>query len=77
MIEFERLAREMQLKYERKLGELRDELNEQRKNEVTEIEQRKNAQIKVHGNGVSHSVPSLLITLVFALFFFFSLFLFS
>ena len=43
--DFERQAREIELKYERKMRALRDELDLRRKTEIHEIEERKNGQI--------------------------------
>ena len=43
--DFEREAREIELKYERKMRALRDELDLRRKTEIHEIEERKNSQI--------------------------------
>ena len=43
--DFERRAREIELKYERKMRALRDELELRRKTEIHEIEERKNGQI--------------------------------
>ena len=48
--EFERQARELQLRYEKKLNTLREEMNLQRKNEVMEISHRKNQHIRVRGS---------------------------
>lgn len=43
--DFERQAREIELKYEKKMRTLRDELDLRRKTEIHEIEERKNGQI--------------------------------
>ena len=43
--DFERLAKEIEQKYERKMRALRDELDLRRKTEIHEIEERKNSQI--------------------------------
>lgn len=43
--DFERQAREIELKYDRKMKALREELDLRRKTEIHEIEERKNSQI--------------------------------
>ncbi|XP_017770078.1 PREDICTED: growth arrest-specific protein 8-like [Nicrophorus vespilloides] len=43
--EFETQTKEIELKYEKKFGQLRDELGIQHKMEMTEVEERKNTQI--------------------------------
>ena len=44
-LEFERKAHELNLKYEKKMKAIKEELDLRRKNEVHEIEERKNGQI--------------------------------
>ena len=45
--DFERQAKEIEAKYERKMRALRDELDLRRKTEIHEIEERKNQQVNV------------------------------
>ncbi|KAI8902072.1 growth arrest-specific 8, isoform CRA_c [Globomyces pollinis-pini] len=44
-VDFERQAKELHVKYEKKMRVIRDELELKRKNEIHEIEERKNGQI--------------------------------